>query len=162
MKRNAIDAGSFPDPESYRPLIMEALSGYGCQGDKSLVIMRYLLNNGADPNTRCKSGYHCFHMALQDNRLVVALKLLLEFKPDVNITDNAGADLAYWAIQRFAWNFEGAERQMHLNIIEKLLMPGADIDQPNIRGMTPRKWLEHKLEDVLQLVEKCEALHPAI
>lgn len=161
MKRNSIDADSFLDPESYRPLIMETLSSYGYQGDKSLRTMRYLLDNGADPNTRCKSGYNCFHMALQDTTLTLPLKLLLQYKPDVNISDEAGANLAYWAIQSFAWNFEGTQRQMRLEIIEKVLMLGADLDQPNFRGMTPRKWLEHKPDEVKQLVEKCEALHPS-
>lgn len=158
---NRIDADSFIDTEAYKPIIMEALLSYGIKNEADrLVMLRYLLEKGANPNTNCKSGYNCLHIAVQREKLAKALDLFLDFNADVNITDTNGANIIYWSIECFPWRTEGEERAFHLNLMEKILMLGADLDQQNKFGVTPRKWLQHKPEDVKQLVDKCEKLKP--
>ena len=161
VKQYDIDVDSYLNAESYEPLIMEALSSYGFKDEIGrLDMLEYFLENGADPNRYCKSGYNCLHIAAQSEKLVKALDLFLDFNGDVNLTDNNGATVGYWVIQSFPWRKEGAERQLYLDTIEKVLMLGADLDLENRYGMTTRKWLEHKPEDVKLLAIKCEGLNP--
>lgn len=161
IEENTIDVDSYIDTEFYTPIIMEVLLSYGIKDEaERLIMLRYFLEKGADANKNCKSGYNCLHVAVQQDKLIKALDLFLDFNGDVNLTDSNGATVAYWAIQSFPWRKEGEERQVHLNVVEKILMLGADLDHKNKFGVTPRKWLEHTSEDVKQLVEKSERLKP--
>lgn len=54
----------------------------------------------------------------------------------------------------------GAQRQVHLNLLERALLLGADLNQPNRYDVTPRAWLERAPADVQALVARCEALQP--
>ncbi len=161
IEENNIDVDVFIDNNFYEPIVMNVLLSYGISDESErLKMLRYVLEKGANPNTKCKDGYNCLHVAVQQKKLIKALDLFLDFNGDVNITDRNGATVAYWAIQSFPWRKEGEERQLHLNVVEKILMLGADLDCKNRFGVTPRKWLEHTSEDVKQLVEKCEKLNP--
>lgn len=160
VEQNKIDLNAYDD-HSYSPILMHVLTSFGIKDEsKRLKILRYFLENGADPNLNCKLGYNSLHIAIQQERLIKSLDLFLSFGGDVNSTDKDGATVAYWAIQSFPWKSEGEERQIHLNVIEKIFMLGANLDYANEFGMTPRKWLEHTSEDVQQLAENCEKLKP--
>ncbi|UIR55671.1 ankyrin repeat domain-containing protein [Sphingobacterium sp. SRCM116780] len=160
IEQNKIDINAYDD-YSYSPILMEVLTPYGIKNeDDRLKILRYFLEKGADPNLNCKSGYNCLHIAVQQEKLVKALDLFLDFGGDVNSADSNGGTVAYWAIQSFPWRTAGEQRQVHLKVLEKIFMLGADLDHKNKFGVTPRKWLERSSEDVQQLAEKCERLKP--
>jgi len=161
IKQNSIDVDAYMDTEFYTPVLMQALSSYGFKVEtERLLMLKFLLDTGADPNKYCKKGYNCLHIAAQQRELVSALDLFLDFKGDVNLTDSNGASVAYWVIQGFSWALDGRERDQYCKLIEKVLMLGADLDVKNRYGVTPREWLEHKPEEVKQLVIKCEKLNP--
>ena len=161
IDRNDIDVNSFIDTEFYKPIVMEVLTAYGFKDEaERLVMLHYFMKKGANPNILCKSGYNCLHVAVQQTKLVKAIDLFLDFNGDVNITDNNGANIIYWAIQSFPWRTEGKEREIHLKVVEKILMLGADLDHKNKFGISPRKWLERAPDDVKQLIERCEKLKP--
>ncbi|TDX12510.1 ankyrin repeat domain-containing protein [Flavobacterium sp. S87F.05.LMB.W.Kidney.N] len=152
-----INVNSYINAEYYNTLIIEVLTSYGCKDEiERTEMIHYLLENGANPNMYCKSGYNALHIAVQRHNLIKSLDLLLDYGGDVNLTDSKGATVAYWAIQGFPWRTEGDERQIHLSVIEKIIMLGADLDLKNKFDITPRKWLEHTSEDVKKLVEECE------
>jgi hypothetical protein len=159
IEQNNIAVDAIIDTDSYQPVLMKVLCSLGISNEtKRVEILRYFLEKKANPNTNCKAGYNCLHVAVQQEKLIESLNLFLDFRGDVNITDNNGATIAYWALQSFPWRKEGKERQSHLDVLEKILMLGADLDYKNNFGVTPRNWLEHVPEDVKQLVIKCESL----
>lgn len=161
VEQNAIDVNSFMDDKHYEPILMGILVSRGFPNeDDRLMMLRYALDKGANPNTKSKSGYNCLHIAVQQEKLIRALDLFLDFDGDVNLTDGNGATVAYWVIQRFPWRTEGAEREMFLKVVEKTIMLGADLDYKNKFGVSPRSWLENTSDDVKLLVEKCEKLNP--
>ncbi|MBZ4033495.1 ankyrin repeat domain-containing protein [Flavobacterium sp. 17A] len=161
VDQNAIDINAYIDSEDYSTLIIEVLTTYGCKDEEERAeMLRYLLEKGANPNTYCKNGYNALHIAVQQDKLVKCMNLLLDYGGDVNLADPNGGTVAYWAIQGFPWRTEGQERENHLNTIEKIMMLGADLDRKNKFGVDPRKWLEHTSEDVKELVAKCEKRNP--
>ncbi|SEW40036.1 hypothetical protein SAMN04488122_2810 [Chitinophaga arvensicola] len=156
-----LDVDAFMDDQSYTPVVMSILTSYGLnEGEDRLLLLRFVLEKGANPNTNCKSGYNSLHVAVQQEKLVREMELLMDFGGDPNLADRNGGTVAYWAIQAFPWRTEGEERQQHLRVLEKIMMAGADLDRKNKFGVTPRAWLERSPEDVKVLVAKCEALEP--
>jgi len=160
VEENNLDLNVYEE-RSYSPLIMQVLTSYGIKNENDrLIFLQYFLDNGADPNMNCKEGYNSLHVAVQQENLIKALNLFIDFGGDVNALDKNGASVAYWAIQGFPWRTEGEKRELHLQVLEKILMLGADLDCQNKFGVTPRSWLEHSPVDVKSLVQKCEQLHP--
>jgi hypothetical protein len=156
-----VDANAFLDDTFYVPVLMEALTTQDAEdGGENLAMLRFFLEKGADPNLYCKAGYNSLHIAAQNESMARALSLFLDFGGDVNLTDRNGATVAYWAIQGFPWRKEGDERLLHLGVVEKILMLGADLDYKNKFGATPRKWLKHAPEDLQQLAKECEKRKP--
>ncbi len=161
IEQNGIDVNVYND-FSFSPIIMEVLTSFGITSEQErLKILRYFLEHGADPNLNCKSGYNSLHIAAQQEKLIKSLELFLDFGGDVNSADHNGATVLYWVIQCFPWRSEGEQRVLHLNVIEKILMSGADLDRKNRFGVSPRNWLERASEDLQQLVRKCEKLNPS-
>lgn len=160
IEGNNIDLNAYEE-QFYTPIIMDVLTSYGIKNESDRVnMLRYCLENGANPNLNCKAGYNSLHVAVQQQRLIAALDLFLDFGGDVNLSDNNGGTVAYWAIQSFPWRTEGQEREFHLKVLEKIFMAGADLDRKNKYGVTPRVWLERSSEDVKVLADKCEQLNP--
>lgn len=160
VEKSNIDPNAYENG-SYTPILMTILISFVINDeDKRLAILAYFLEKGANPNLKSKEGYNCLHVAVQHDRLARALSLFLDFGGDVNLVDNKGCTVAYWAFQSFPWRKTGDEREFHLRLLEKILMLGANLDLANKFGITPRKWLEHSPEDVKQLVEKCEKRTP--
>lgn len=160
IEGNKIDLDAYEE-QFYTPILMAVLTSYGIKDESERVSMlRYCIENGANPNLNCKAGYNSLHVAVQQQRLISALDLFLDFGGDVNLADNSGATVAYWAIQSFPWRTEAEERQLHLKVLEKIFMLGADLDRKNKFGVTPRKWLERAPEDVKALADNCEKLNP--
>ena len=157
---NKIDLNAYEE-QFYTPILMGVLTSYGINDEnKRVEILRYCLEHGANPNLNCKAGYNSLHVAVQQQFLIRALDLFLDFGGDVNLADNSGATVAYWAIQSFPWRTQGEERQLHLKVLEKIFMLGADLDHKNKFGVTPRKWLENAADDVKDLADRCEKLNP--
>jgi hypothetical protein len=145
-------------------VLMEALlsNGFGSETDR-LPLLRYLLERGANPNIRSRRGYNCLHIAVQQEKYIFALDLMLDFNADVNVTDADGANIVYWAIQGFLLRKEqGANRPVFLSVLEKILLLGADLDQKNKYEMTARGWLSHAAPEVRELVARVEANRPSV
>jgi Ankyrin repeats (many copies) len=128
--------------------------------------LKYLLDKGADPNIRCRRGYNCLHIAVQQERYIKALDLFLDYKADVNVGDEDNSNVVYWAVQgwllRKTSEDRQEDRQEHLRVLDKILHLGADLDQENRYGMCARKWLEGAAPDVRERVARWEASKPAV
>jgi ankyrin repeat protein len=161
IEQHHIEVDAYMDRQFYSPVVMELLCSDGFKSEQTrLTLLRYVLEKGANPNKSCKSGYNCLHLAAQHDQMAAALSLFLEFKGDVNLQDHNGAVVAYWAIQSFPWRKTGADRQLHLDVLEKIFMLGANLDLKNKYGVSPRDWLERSPDDVQELAEKCARLNP--
>ena len=158
-----LDVNAFVDSGSWMPVLMEALLSYGFDSEEDrLLLLRYLLDKGADPNIRCSRGYNCLHIAVQQEKYVKALDLFLDYNADVNVGDEDGSNVVYWAIQGWLLRKNGEDRAAHLKVLEKILRLGADLDQQNRYEMCARKWLEGAAPDVKEVVARWEAGKPTI
>ena len=175
VEQHNLDVNAFVDSGSWMPLLMEALLSYGfASEDDRLTLLKYLLDKGADPNIRCLRGYNCVHIAVQQEKYRKALDLFLDHRADVNIGDEDGSNVVYWAIQGWllrkspetadheTGSSAAAERAAHLHILEKILALGANLDQENRYGMCARKWLEGAAPDVKAVVARWEQAKPTI
>ena len=161
IEEKNIDVNAFMDDETYDPILMKVLLSYGFSDTtQKLEAVRYMLEKGANPNIKSKSGYNCLHIAVHQETFIDILSLFLDFGGDVNIPDSNGATVAYWVIQSFPWRKEGAEREVFLNVMKKTIMLGADLDYANKFGVTPRKWMEDLPDDAKQLIQECEQQKP--
>jgi hypothetical protein len=164
VEENHLDVNAFLDNSSWMPVLMEALlsNGFGSESER-LPLLRYLLERGANPNICCRRGYNCLHIAVQQEKYIHALELMLGFNADVNIPDQDGANIVYWAIQGFLLRKEDdANRPVFLRVLEKILLLGADLDQKNRYDMNARGWLGHAAPEVRELVARVEAHRPAV
>ena len=157
VEQHNLDVNAFVDSRSWMPILMEALLSYGFNTeDDRLVLLRYLLDRGANPNVCCLRGYNCLHIAVQQEKYLKALDLFLDYHADVNIGDEDGSNVVYWAIQGWLLRKGGDDRAAHLRVLGKILRLGADLDQENRYGMNARKWLEAAAADVKELVVRWE------
>jgi hypothetical protein len=158
-----VDVNSFVDSRSWMPVLMEALLSYGFDSeDDRLPLLRYLLEKGANPNICCYRGYNCLHIAVQQEKYLKALDLFLDFNADVNIGDEDGSNVVYWAVQGWLLRKNDDNRAEQLRVLGKILRRGADLDQENRFGMNARKWLQYAAPDVKELVANWEATKPSI
>jgi hypothetical protein len=163
MISQGLDVNACVDSSSWMPILMEALLSYGFRTEQDrLVLLRYLLEKGANPNIICARGYNSLHIAAQQERYIDALDLMLDYHADVNICDSDGSNIIYWAVQGWLLNREGADRATYLRVLEKILRLGADLDQTNRYGMNTRRWVEAASADVRELVQRWEATKPAV
>ena len=167
VEDNSLDVDAFMDNgPACMPVLMEALLSNGFPTEEAqLSLLRYLLESGANPNIRCRKGYNCLHVAVQQDKYLRALDLFLDFDADVNVPDADGANIVYWAIQRFLLRKEGmdeAQRLEALRVLGKILQLGADLDQQTRYEMTARGWLEHAAPEVRALVARWEEGKPAV
>ena len=161
-----IDVNAFVDSRSWMPVLMEALLSYGFDTEEDrLPLLRYLLEKGANPNICCHRGYNCLHIAVQQEKYLKALDLFLDFNADVNIGDEDGSNVVYWAVQGWLLRKNDEHRAEHLHVLGKILWRGADLDHENRFGMNARRWLEYAAPDVRELIANWEAgkppIHPA-
>ena len=167
VETNKLDVNAFVDSGSWMPVLMEALLSYGFESeDHRLPLLKYLLDKGADPNIRCRRGYNCLHIAVQQERYVKALDLFLDYKADVNIGDEDNSNVVYWAVQGWLLRKTSEDRQEareeHLRVFDKILRLGANLDQENCYGMSARKWLEAAASDVRDHVARWETSKPTV
>lgn len=183
VEQHHLDVNAFVDSGSWMPLLMETLLSYGFSSeDDRVILLKYLLEKGADPNIRSIRGYNSVHIAVQQEKYIKALDLFLDYHADVNLGDEDGSSVIYWAIQGWLLRKNGnpdqpanadssadpdpsaasreatanADRAAHLRILEKILALGANLDQENRYGMSARKWLEGAAPDVRETVARWE------
>jgi hypothetical protein len=159
-----LDVNAFLDTSSWIPILMDALLSNGFVSEtERLDLLRWLLERGANPNVCGKGGYNCLHIAVQQQRYLPALELMLGFDADVNVPDADGSNVIYWAIQAFLLRRLGADEKSDLlQVIEKILFLGADLDQKNRFGMSARGWLEHSAPELKALVARWESRKPSV
>ncbi len=93
--------------------------------EKYTNIAKFLLNRGADINSKDEDGKTALLIAIWDRNFDMA-KILINRGADVNIVDNKGdTPLTY------------ASRGGNLNIIKLLIDKGADINKKTEQGLTP-------------------------
>ncbi|HVU57565.1 MAG TPA: ankyrin repeat domain-containing protein [Puia sp.] len=164
VEENHLDVNACLSDSYWMPLLMEALlsSGFSTEQER-LPLLKYLLENGANPNICCSKGYNCLHIAVQQHQYIHALDLLLDFDPDVNLPDADGSNVVYWAVMGFLLRKENEdERALSLRVFQKILLHGADLDQKNKFDMSARAWLDHAAPEVKDMVVRWEAGSPAV
>jgi hypothetical protein len=166
VEEHSLDVNAFLDSSSWMPLLMDALLSNSFETEEDrLPLLRYLLDKGANPSVCCARGYNCLHIAVQQDRYLKALDLFLDHKADVNVVDADGANVIYWAVQRWLLRNKVVDRAEHLRVFDKILRLGADLDQPTRYGMTARQWLDVAPPEVQELVIRWESgkprVHPA-
>jgi hypothetical protein len=165
VEEHDLDANAFlDDSPTCMPVLMDALlsNGFPTEDDR-LLLLRYLLEKGANPNIYCRKGYNCLHVAVQQDKFIKALDLLLDYNADVNVPDADGANIVYYAIQGFLLRKTAeADREQHLRVLEKILLLGADLDQPTRYNMNAREWLEHAAPEIRDLVARWEEGKPSV
>jgi hypothetical protein len=163
VEENSLDVNTFLDSSTWMPLLMDALLSNSFETEEErLPLLRYLLDKGANPNICCRLGYNCLHVAVQQDKYIRALDLFLDHKPDVNILDADGANVIYWAVQRWLLSNPGTDRRAHLQVFEKILYLGADLDQQTRYGMTARQWLQVAPPEVQAVVARWESGNPYV
>jgi hypothetical protein len=157
VEEHDLDANAFlDDSPTCMPVLMDALlsNGFSTEDDR-LSLLRYLLQKGANPNIYCRKGYNCLHVAVQQDKFIKALDLLLDYNADVNVPDADGANIVYYAIQGFLLRKSAeADREQHLRVLEKILLLGGDLDQRTRYDMNAREWLEHAAPEVRDLIAR--------
>jgi hypothetical protein len=160
-----LDTDAFlDDSPTCMPVLMDALLSYGFATEtERLPMLRYLLEKGANPNICCRKGYNCLHVAVQQDKYVKALDLLLDFHADVNVPDSDGANIVYWAVQGFLLRKAAEDdKAEYLRVFGKILRLGADLDQLTRYEMNARQWLEHAAPEVRELVARWEEGKPSV
>lgn len=99
--------------------------------------MRYLLQEGANPNVRC-NGYSALHLAVKGND-PTATQILLEYNANPNIRDDHGRSPLFYA---------------SYNIAKKLLARGADVQMRDEEGSSPMIYALRNGKNTAQLLEK--------
>ncbi|WP_316834399.1 ankyrin repeat domain-containing protein [Pedobacter nutrimenti] len=70
IEANKIDLNAYEE-QFYTPILMAVLTSYGIKDESDRVnILRYFLENGANPNLNCKAGYNSLRVAVQQQHLV--------------------------------------------------------------------------------------------
>jgi len=165
VEENHLDVNACLSDGFWMPVLMEALLSSGFPSEQErLPMLRYLLEEGANPNICCSKGYNCLHIAIQQPKYIHAMDLFLDYEADVNVPDGDGSNVAYWAIQAFLLRKDepAEERTLSLKVLEKILLGGADLDQTNRYDMSARAWLDHAAPEVRALVARWEAGSPAV
>jgi hypothetical protein len=171
VEEHSLNVNAFLDSSAWMPLLMDALLSNSFETEEDrLPLLRYLLDKGANPSICCARGYNCLHIAVQQDKYRKALDLFLDHNADVNVVDGDGANVIYWAVQRWLLRDKKAEGAEHnevgradqLRIFDKILDLGADLDQKTRYDMTARQWLEFAPPDVQQLVIRWEGGKPRV
>ena len=109
--------------------------------------IRLLLDKGADPNIKDSKGYPPLYVALMSPHFDLnIIRLLLDKGADVN------------AVQERTYNtplhfeiIKANEDEIRLPVVKLLLEKSADINKENKNGITPKGYLELKLEELEKL-----------
>jgi hypothetical protein len=163
VEEHSLDVNAFLDSSSWMPMLMDSLLSNSFETEEErLPLLHYLLDKGANPSICCARGYNCLHVAVQQRKYLKALDLFLDYKADVNVVDGDGANVIYWAVQRWLLQDKKVDRAEHLRVFDKILRLGADLDQVTRYGMTARQWLGSAPPELMELVTRWEAGRPRI
>ncbi|WP_312967439.1 ankyrin repeat domain-containing protein [Acinetobacter gerneri] len=99
--------------------------------EKKIDIVKHLLDIGADVNIHEKIGLTALHFAALENNLEI-IKLLIESGAEIDAIDNQGNTPLWRAIMTTDGDSD---------ISKYLVSKGADLDQKNKHGVSPRDLL---------------------
>ena len=115
-----------------------SIEGYADEG-----VLRFLLDNDADPNSMCPNGMSALMMAAKYG-LSGVVRLLLSYRATVNMHSQA----MNWTTP--LWE---AVYNNHPTISRILLEKGANVNEPNAAGLTPLLYTAEKgFEDVASVL----------
>src|SRR5580700_4266314 len=121
VEEHSLNVNAFLDSSAWMPLLMDALLSNSFETEEDrLPLLRYLLDKGANPSICCARGYNCLHIAVREDKYLKALDLFLDYKADVNVVDSDGANVIYWAVQRWLLRNKEADRAEHLRVFDKI------------------------------------------
>lgn len=119
--------GPFVDADSEK----EALDARKIKVD----IVDYLLQKGADPNKRDKSGCSSMHVVMQSQNIDVA-EILIRNGADVNALTNTRSTPIYYFCNHIEWEDETSINEVLIPMIKLLHSAKADINIQAIDGST--------------------------
>jgi ankyrin repeat protein len=122
--------GANPNELSGSPIAMSALQVAARKG-KSRPMLKFLLENGADPNFDSAETLPAFHNWLLNDASMEAVQLLLKHGADPTVADKANM---WTALHYFAW---GAED--NVEVLETLLNHAINGVKPNINTLDDQK-----------------------
>ncbi|MGY6648092.1 ankyrin repeat domain-containing protein [Wenyingzhuangia sp. IMCC45574] len=154
IEKEKIDVNSFTNSDKSCNLLIQVISDCASEqkGTENHVrLISYLIDNGAEIDTKSADGYNALEIALSYHNLSnISLILIKTGKVEINSTEKNGNNPIFTAIREYGltWREEQKEvNQLRFEIIEELLNRGADLDKINNHGITARKWLERISED---------------
>lgn len=89
-------------------------------------MLKYLIENGSDPQTKNPAGMNCIHVAAQGDQPAVIYFMYKECGVDLFAADFKGSTALHWAA------FSG-----NSTAVEYLLAWGADVNAKDAKGYTP-------------------------
>ena len=149
IEKENIDINSFTNSDKNSTLLIKAISD--CESEQKgsenhVKLISYLIENGAEINTKTADGYNALEIALSYHSLSnISLILIKTGKAEINSIEKHGNNPIFTAIREYGltWRPEQKEvNQLRFEIINELLNRGANLDKINNHGITARKWLE--------------------
>ncbi|WP_294823360.1 hypothetical protein [uncultured Flavobacterium sp.] len=159
MSQYNIDVNEMVYEDKNENILFRCISGV--DHNDNIRLIKYLLDNGANPNIKSKSGYNAFHLILYIPKDIELVALLLDYDVEVNSRDGRG----YTAFHLFLKHYYGALawkgiplKMQCLDILEKFLQKGADPDILNNYGTPPRNESVREMRSVANLLAKYDAM----
>jgi ankyrin repeat protein len=154
IEKEKIDFNSFTNSEKSSTLLIKAISDLKSElkgSENHVKLISYLIDKGAEINTKTADGYNALEVALSFHSMSnISLILIKTGKAEINSTEKHGNNPIFTAIREYGltWREEQKEvNQLRFEIIKELLNRGADLDKINNHGITARKWLERLSEN---------------
>ena len=165
ITKNKIHGNSILEERGYPSLIEEVMRG--SEKNNSLgqnnhyPLVKFLLDNGADSSLLNKDKYHALYLAASDPSRIKYLELMLQYPiNDINVKASYG----HTALSHFVKDTYGriatvsvSLKKQCLNIIEQMLLKGADAEDGGSQNFSIRKIVQERIEEsaaVLKLFDK--------
>ncbi|MCW4468149.1 hypothetical protein OGH69_04155 [Flavobacterium sp. MFBS3-15] len=159
MSQYNIDVNELVYDDKNENIIFQCISGV--DHNDNIRLIKHLLDNGANPNIKSRSGYNAFHSILYMPKHIELVSLMLDNDVEVNSQDGQG----YTAFHLFLKHYYGALawkgiplKMQCLAILEKFLQKGADPDILNNYGTPPRNEPVREMRSVTNLFSKYDAM----
>jgi hypothetical protein len=159
MSQYNIDVNEIPNDDRNENILFNCISG--TKYNDNIRLIKHLLDNGADPNVKSKSGYNAFHYILYIPDNIDLVSLMLRYNVEVNSRDAKGYTAFHLFLKYYygALAWKGIPLKMQcLEILEIFLKKGADPDIVNNYGTPPRNESVREMRSVVNLLEKYDAM----